>query len=418
MDSVLSGENRKIKHLIRKNIILILGFFVMLAYIVFYYGSVNHTETDSYTYTYVENKFIQKTVSGYGKLRPLRNHFLTGEVISVVEEVLIKQGEQVSKGEIIAVLASSELDRDLNTAKLSYERSKLQLSETQANNRLEALRKESTINDIAIELEEAKMIDVIYKKLFETKAVSELEAKQASLKVKLLTNRFEREDYLLEQMKLAHRQKEVAQEKLVQQENYSLQSIQAIKNKLVVKAEMDGNVTELNIEQGQTVAVGGKIATISTNTELVADLYVPQDEASNVLINAEGIVNTGSGRINGQVERIFSKVSDGTVLVQLKLNKPYPNNARNDLKISGEISIGEPEEMLVVKLPQGKGASKQGLHAFYVVSSDEKVASLKNIIFGEQYDGYHEVKSGVIFGDKLVAILPENFDYQPTLNLD
>lgn len=56
----------------------------MLAYIVFYYGSVNHTETNSYTYTYVENKFIQKTVSGYGKLRPLQNHFLTGEVISVV----------------------------------------------------------------------------------------------------------------------------------------------------------------------------------------------------------------------------------------------------------------------------------------------------------------------------------------------
>lgn len=386
-----------------------------LFYSWFYQLQIDNLEPSAYQVSYVENKNIQESVRGFGKLMPLQSRFLTSNTISVVEELLVKQGDIVTPETIIVQLKSNSLGQEIFQAKLRYERAKLILADAQVDHRLESLRKSSDIEEIYIELKAAKKVVGIYEKLIKQKAISELKVEQAKVKEQLLSNRLKKEGVLLEHIIKAHKQKENSLFQLANQESQVLEALKELSNNLKVKAGMNGQVTELNIEKGQTLQLGGKIATISTNVELIAEMYVSQDEVENITINSKAVINTGRGLIHGRVERIVAKVKDGVVPIQLSLSKPYPLNARNELRISGRVFIGEPRTSLVVQLPHN--TTENTTHQFYLVSMDENTANLINVKLGNKFNEVHEILSGLSLGDKIITNSPNKWNNSPQLNL-
>ncbi len=277
--------------------------------------------------SYVENRNIQESVSGFGKLKPLNSRYITSNVVAIVHKLHLKQGSKVEPDSVIAELKSVELEQRLFEAGLSYERSKILLDETKANHKLENLRKNSEIDNLNIELEEAKIIEDIYKKLMLSNAVSELQLKQSKLKVKLLTNKLQREQKILIEIKEAQLQKEISQNKLVNQEFKADNGLVELSGELVVKANMKGTLSDLRIEEGQILQIGQEIATVINNLDLYVELFVPQDDVNTIINGNEAIINTGQGLAKATVDRILSKVNDGVVPIHLTLKKPYPKNA-------------------------------------------------------------------------------------------
>src|SRR5690606_37466362 len=82
---------------------------------------------------------------------------------------------------------------------------------------------------------------------------------------------------------------------------------------LQVRSGIGGVLTELQVEEGQRVALGADIARVARPDDLQAELQIPETQARDVQVGQLVRVDTRNGVVEGSVVRIDPAVRNGTV---------------------------------------------------------------------------------------------------------
>ncbi|WP_289096898.1 HlyD family efflux transporter periplasmic adaptor subunit [uncultured Pseudoalteromonas sp.] len=363
--------------------------------------------------------FVVK-IRGFGRLKPKYQRYLTNTDTAMVEAIHVYPGTIVKKDTVILSLVNPQQAQRLSVARLELARQKASVNEQKINQQSELLERQANLAILKSELQSAELRVDAESKLIEQGIVSSLDYKRSMLNVAQLTERVSIEQQRLAQLKEMHLQRSKIQQELLSQFELNYQVEQQAFDQLQITAGIDGMLQELNVELGQNLVPGTRLAVVGSNKALKAELSVKQADAEKVALNMAAKVNTFSqadhGDVDAKVTRIDPIVTDGRVIIELDLQGTLPANARPDLSIEGYVVSNIISDALTINVPQKAQANSEA--TLFKLNPNTQLATPTNIEFGTLSDNQIQLLSGATVGEQLIISDLSKWQHLATIKIE
>lgn len=378
-----------------------------------------------------------ETVSANGKIQPEAELKITSDVSGEVVEMLVKEGEQVKKGQLLCRIkpdiyesAFERVDATVNSSKANLQTTIAQLTQAKAN------------------LANAEASYARNKKLFDQNVISQQDIDVAKAAYESSKANVEG---LMESIKAA---------------NYNVKSVEAsLKEansnlgKTYIYAPVDGTVSKLNVEKGERVVgvqglQGTEILRLANLNEMEASVEVNENDIIRIHKNDTAIIEVDAyigKKFRGIVTEVANSANTTGIsvdqvtnfVVKIRMiresyldliseNNPAP--FRPGMSASVEIQTKRAINIITVPIPavttrssdttKTKEGGPGGEEDQQIVVKDEKeeklnkkkeeikecvflnvngVAKMVYVTTGIQDNDYIEIKSGINVGDEVIS---------------
>ena len=348
----------------------------------------------------VEARPLVQTVVATGKVVNVSRTQIGSEITGVVIDRLVKEGDRVSRGDLLITLKADELAaqvrqaeaelKELSTnkfpqAKIDLANAKAQLDQA----RREANRRRTAGQGIFSSEEIEQAIQA------ETQAVNNFEA--ARLKAE------------------ASSPGKVEEIKLTEQ----LATLKAQLAKTKIRSEVTGIVLTRDVEPGDLVQPGRALFNIALDGDTEIQVQLDERNLPKLTLSQKAIIIADAypdkpfpATINFIAPSIDSE--RGTVEVRLAVNTA-PNFLRQDMTVSVNIETGKREKALVIS--NDSLDNIQGNNATVLVVRDGKIIH-QNVTLGLRGLGMTEILSGLKSGDHVLTNASKNLADGTRVRLD
>lgn len=374
-----------------------------------------------------QRKNLAQSISEEGVVEPVRKQVIDIDTTHKVSEVLVQEGQDVKKGDLILKFSNSDNQYELEVEEINLKLAERELAKTIKNEKSDYMDVEYTYKQAEIALASAEAVLASAQKtlssdkqLFESGAISKTKYEESVDNEKSKKN-----DFLLKEMELKRAFQTLADFDLDKDEQiYKLQSnINIIKEnikRLKVKvdsdtrADIDGRVVKLDVED--------EILIYDIN-EYIVNLQLSQQDS---LYIEEGM------RAKIKVRGMEEKEYKGTVL-SVDDVAIAPAGGGTGSKINVKIRIDNPDKSIKagyavdvkIELNIKAGAvvvdyesivqDKDGKKFIYYVKSD--VARRVAVSTGIETDFEVEIIEGLIQGDRYVVNPPEKMQDKNSMKI-
>lgn len=298
---------------------------------------------------------LRQVVRLSGSLQPLNQSIVRAEVAAVVQEITVRRGERVKKGQLLARLDTADLAA--------------RLREKQSN--LDSAR--STLNLAQINHQ---------------KAIT-------------LTQRGIKSQTALDEAENAWRN---ARATVAAQEQQLTMARKAM-NDAAIYAPIDGLVADRLINPGERVAVDAKLFAIADLDNIEVEALVPARDVpqlklgQKVSLRVEGF---GERSFEGQIDRINPTAQAGSRSIPVFVLLPNPNHVlRGGMFGAGDAVLAEAAG--IVSLPQEALRQEGGASVVYVLKDGRLQRRTVTVAISGTPDGRVGLSSGVEDGETVVA---------------
>lgn len=176
---------------------------------------------------------------------------------------------------------------------------------------------------------------------------------------------------------------------------------------LTIKAPMNGQLTSLNAETGQSKSPGDQIGQIDALDGFKVRADIDEFYIARV---REGL--HASADIDGKmyallVTKVYSEVTSGKFQVDMEFDGKIPDGIRRGQTLQIRLQLSERTKALL--LPRGGFYQKTGGQWVFVLDKSRAIATRRNLSLGRQNPDYFEVLSGLKTGDRVVTSSYDNF---------
>ena len=168
---------------------------------------------------------------------------------------------------------------------------------------------------------------------------------------------------------------------------------------LVIKAPIDGQLSGLNVELGQTKQRGERIAQIDVLESFKVRARIPEHYVSRVSIGLHGSFIQGGREFSVEVFKVYPEVSNGEFDVDLRFVGEKPDVRRGQ---TFQVRLQLSEDMQAVMLPRGPFFQDSGGQWVYVVDA-EGTGTKRTVSLGRQNPDMYEVIEGLEPGDRVIT---------------
>lgn len=169
---------------------------------------------------------------------------------------------------------------------------------------------------------------------------------------------------------------------------------------LEVRAGIDGILQQVEVEPGQQVEAGGKLARVARPDDLIARLQVPEVLAKDLVLDLPVSVDTRNGIASGRLARIDPAVREGGVTVDVAFDSALPTGVRPDLSVDGRVLLGTVRDTLSIGRPSSAAPDSSG--TLFVIPAGAADARRIAVEFGAVSSDRIEVHSGLQAGDMVI----------------
>jgi Cu(I)/Ag(I) efflux system membrane fusion protein len=184
---------------------------------------------------------------------------------------------------------------------------------------------------------------------------------------------------------------------------------------MVVRAQFGGTVMEKSVLSGGYIMPGEKLFTLSdlSSVWLYADVYEKDIAGVQVGLPVQVMTNAYPGQVfNGVVTFITPVVDDATRTVKVRIEMANPDGKLKP-NMFANVSIKAPlGESLVIP---SSALLDTGTRKIVFVAKDEDTFVKRDIVTGQEADGYIQVLSGLQPGDVVVTAATFLIDSQTQL---
>jgi multidrug efflux system membrane fusion protein len=297
---------------------------------------------------------LRFTVPLAGTLRPIDQTTLKSDVAAKVSEVLVQEGQPVNKGDVLVRLDTEDLTSRLNerVANLESAKAQLTLAEKNRSTKLTLQQKGYAAQALVDEVESA------------------YRTSQASVRA------------MQAQVDLARKALEDA----------------------VVKAPMDGFVSERAINPGDKVPVDGKLLALVDLSQLEIEAPVPTNEIGLVAVGQKATFRVPGieGReFTGRVERInpTTKAGSRSIPVYIRVGNAE-KTLRGGMFASGDIVVREIKDVVAVPPDAIRGDQS---HRYVLKLDGEKIARQPVEVSKDATATQVAISAGLDEGDTIVS---------------
>ena len=363
----------------------------------------------------VRQALFNDYVSLDGTAVPVNVVQISPEEGGVVVEKVADEGSCVHRGDVIVRLSNSNLDLQILNAESELAEKQNMLRNTQISMEQEALdnRNDQLQQDMEVERKRrgAQHMQALYKE----QLVSREECLQAT------------EDYDLARKRHALISRRIAQDRRYRKAQTAqmadnldnmrrnLQMVRRRKDRLNVRAAIDGEVGALDVEPGQSIAPGQKVGVINDLRAYKVQALCSEHYIDRVHKGLTATFTQGGHTYRLAVGKVLPEVKDGQFKVELAFAGRRPSSIRTGQTFYMDLLLGQPKQAVVI--PKGSFFSTTGGTWIYVLSKDGHRAYRRNITLGRQNPQYYEVLEGLEPGEQVITSGYEAFKDSETLAL-
>lgn len=172
-------------------------------------------------------------------------------------------------------------------------------------------------------------------------------------------------------------------------------------DQLTLRAPIDGRVSALTLQPGQVLAPGTRIGQVDKAGSFKVRAYVNEFYLSRLATGQVATVSVAGKSYDLSVSKIYPTIANRQFEVDLLFAGELPQNLRRGQNVRVRILMGDAEQALTI--PTGPYEAQTGGQWVFVLSSDGKSATRREIEVGRKGPDQIEVLSGLTSDEKIIT---------------
>lgn len=395
-----------------KRILTITGIAAVIALVVasYYFTSGKsklNVDTDRITVSEIKKGTFQEFIPVNGVVLPLTTIYLDAVEGGRVEEKYVDDGTVMKKGQPILRLSNTDLQLGLVTQQTNVYNllTQMQISKNAAQQN--TVSKLNQMTDVESQLKEAERIYKLDKYLYDQKAIGSQEYQKAKNDYDYYLQKQKLTEQILQQDSTSTQQQVTQARQLFEGSQNALNVMQKKVGDLIVRAPIDGQLTSLDAEVGQSKNKGERLGQIDVLSGYKVRVDIDEHYISRIFIGLKGNFDFNNKTYNLEIKKVYTQVTNGRFQVDMEFIGDVPQGIRRGQTL--QIRLALSDETQAVLLPKGGFYQQTGGNWIFKLSNDGKKAYKVDIQLGRQNPDYYEVLQGLKPGDKVVTSSYENY---------
>ena len=263
------------------------------------------------------------------------------------------------------------------------------------------------MTDVESELKEAERVYKLDKHLFEQKVIGSQEFEQAENNYNYLLQKKKLSDKILQQDSVSTRQQLTQARQSFEGSQNALNVMRQKVGDLIVRAPIDGQLTSLDAEMGQSKNKGERLGQLDVLDGFKVRVDVDEHYISRIFIGLRGDFDFNNKTYKLEIKKVYTQVTNGRFQVDMEFVGEVPKGIRRGQTL--QIRLGLSDETEAILLPKGGFYQATGGNWIFKVSDDGSKAYRVDIQLNRWNPDYYEVTSGLKPGDKVVTSSYENY---------
>jgi len=394
----------KKKGIKKKHVYIAIGalLFLLLIYKAFISEKISTfaVNAENLSIDTISKGIFHDYISVTGNVEPIATIFLDVREGGRVEEKFIEEGEIVKKGDIILRLSNPDLSLNILNSEAQLAEKNNFLRNTMVTMEQEKLNIKKELLNLKFETKRKKRAYEQNESLYKEDLISKEEFIKSEEDYQFSQNSY---NLYLERQKQdsIYRSIQIFQmNESLNNMNLNLQLIRQQQESLNVTAPIDGQLTVLDAEIGQSIPKGGRIGQIHILSSYKVVAQIDEHYIDKIKVGLVAILERQGQEFQLKIRKVLPDVRNGRFTVEMIFDKETPDNMRNGQTYYTKLQLGNPEESLL--LPKGSFFQETGGQWIFVVSKDKKYAEKRKIKIGRQNPQYYELLEGLNEGEKVI----------------
>lgn len=351
-----------------------------------------------------------------GRVEPISTVQISPEEGGIVREMVIEEGAQVRKGDVIVRLSNSNLDLQILNAEAELAEKQNILRNTQISMEQDRLNNRTEQAQLELEVQRKHRAYQQKKKLYDDKLIAREDYIQAkedydlALRRQTLINQRLNQDSIYRMAQVDQMEDNLAN----MQKN--IQLIRQRKEHLNVVSPIDGELGLLDVELGQNINAGQKIGQINDLTNYKVTGQIDEHYIDRVHKDLLATSARNDHNMNLRLRKIFPEVREGKFKVEFVFTDRCPENIRSGQTYYLSLQLGQPVDAVVI--PRGSFYSVTGGKWIFVVDPSGHKAYRRNIRLGRQNPEYYEILEGLELGERVITNGYESYGDATSLTIE
>lgn len=366
-----------------------------------------NVDTERITISEIKKGSFQERIPVNGTVLPLTTIYLDALEGGRVEEKYVEDGAIMKKDQPILRLSNTDLELSLVNQQTAVYNLLTQMQISQNAAQQNTVNRLNSLTDASSQLKEAERIYNLNKKLYDQKVIGGQEFKQSE------NNYY----YLLEKKKLSEQLLHQDSSSNIQQLNQARQSYEGSQNALqvmrkkvgdlIVRAPVDGQLTSLDAEIGQSKNKGERLGQLDVIGGFKVRVDVDEHYISRIFIDQTGQTTIAGKDFKLKIKKVYTQVTNGRFQVDMEFDGAVPEGIRRGQTLQIRIALSDETEAILVD--KGGFYQQTGGNWIFKVSDNGNIAYKVDIQLGRQNPDYYEVLQGLKPGDKVITSSYENY---------
>lgn len=342
-----------------------------------------------------------------GVVLPLTTIYLDAMEGGRVEEKYVDDGAMMKKGQPILRLSNTDLQLGLVTQQTNVYNllTQMQISKNAAQQN--TVGKLNQMADVESQFKEAERIYNLNKYLYDQKVIGSQEFKQSENNYNYYMDKKKLTGRILQQDSASNDQQLTQARQLFEGSQNALNVMRQKVGDLIVRAPVDGQLTSLDAEIGQSKNKGERLGQIDVTTGYKVRVEVDEHYISRIFIGLRGEFDFSNKTYQLEIKKVYTQVNNGRFQVDMEFVDAVPQGIRRGQTL--QIRLALSDETQAILLPKGGFFQQTGGNWIFKLSDDGKKAYRVDIQLGRLNPDYFEVIQGLKPGDKVVTSSYENY---------
>jgi HlyD family secretion protein len=364
-------------------------------------------ETERLTISEVKQGAFQEFTPVNGVVLPLTTIYLDAAEGGRVEEKLVEDGAMVKKGQPILRMSNTDLELSLVNQETSVFNLLTQMQISRNAAQQNTITKLNQMADADNDFKEAERLYKLNKKLYEQKVIGSQEFRQAEIAYEYQIRRKKLQEEILSKDSVSVRQElEQARQSYGRTQN-ALEVMRRKVGDLIVRAPIDGQLTSLDAEIGQSKNKGERLGQVDATSGFKVRADIDEHYISRIYTGLMGQFTFAGKDYKLKIRKVYTQVTNGKFQVDMAFEGEVPQGIRRGQTFQVRVALSDEKQALL--LPRGGFYQQTGGNWIFKVNENGTMAYKTEIQLGGQNPDYYEVLQGLKPGDKVITSSYENY---------
>ncbi len=407
MDRVIAKKKWSKKRLLTIGGIVGIIALIAVSYYLTSGKSRLNVDAERITISEVKSGPFQETIPVNGIVLPITSIYLDAVEGGRVEEKYADDGAILKKGQPILRLSNTDLELSLVNQETSVYNLLTQMQISQNAAQQNTVNRLNQVTDVDNQLKEAERIYNLNKRLYDQKVIGSQEFRQSENNYNYFVEKKRLSDEIMKQDSVSNLQQlSQARQSFTGSQN-ALNVMRKKVGDLIVRAPVDGQLTSLDAEIGQSKNKGERLGQIDVLSGFKVRADIDEHYISRIYTGLSGGFTFAGKDYKLTIKKVYTQVVGGRFQVDMEFDGEVPQGIRRGQTL--QIRIAFSDEVEAVQVAKGGFYQQTGGNWVFKLNESGTHAYRVDIQLGRQNPDYYEVLQGLKPGDKVVVSSYENY---------